>query len=529
MSPPAAPAPAPASEPDAAGPNHSDGEKKSVDFDGSITPAPSATPEPRFSLTPEPFPPLKNKHLKHAHHHSVISTTSSYAAREKRFTWSSTFTDLEAQNEFDGDVEPPQKRFGIIRFAALNVYRRLFSLAFIGNIIPFIYLLVRGAAPLDLVNASAVNLAVCGLCRQPLVINALFLTFGSIPRTAPLRLRRLACKIFHLGGVHSGTGVAACLWYIGFAALYTYHFTASPVTIAALVLIWLVLAFLLAIIICAYPAFRFKRHDWFELTHRFSNWIILVFFWALLFLLASSEPSMGSFFLHLPAFWILIVLTVATIHPWVLLRRVPVVPEALSPHAVRLHFSHDTVNFGQGISVAKHPLADWHSFASFTDRHDSPDTKFSCLVSKVGDWTRGAINEQPTHLWKRGIPTYGIGYIFRMFPRIIVVTTGSGIGPCLSFLGDDNRPAMRVVWQTKSPMRTYGPRVLDLVKRMDPEPLILDTTHTGRVEMLPLVLKLVKEFDAEAVCVISNVKMTKNLVYALETRGIPAYGPIFDS
>ena len=88
---------------------------------------------------------------------------------------------------------------------------------------------------------------------------------------------------------------------------------------------------------------------------------------------------------------------------------------------------------------------------------------------------------------------------------------------------------MRVVWQTKSPMRTYGPRVMDLVKRMDPEPLILDTTHTGRVEMLPLVLNMFKEFEAEAVCVISNVKVTKSLVFELETRGIPAYGPIFDS
>ena len=466
--------------------------------------------------------------------HSASSSLSvSVSVNEKRLTYSSVVTDVEAQNNGgvqDGDGHS-QKRLGFVRYAALNVYRRLFSLAFIGNAVAFVLLMVKGAAPLDLVNASAVNLAVSGLCRQPLVVNALFLTFGSLPRSAPLRLRRLACKIFHLGGVHSGAGVASCFWYVGFAGVYTYH---SPVSsalhIAILVLIWLVLAFLLAIIVVAHPAFRTRHHDYFELTHRFANWLILLFFWVLVFLLASAQDlPTGAFLLHLPAFWILLLLTLATVHPWLLLRRVPVVPEPLSPHAVRLHFDHATVKFGQGISVAKHPLSDWHSFASFTDRFDTPSTKFSCLVSKAGDWTRGAIRDQPTYLWKRGVPTYGFGYVLRMFPKIIVVTTGSGIGPCLSFIDDDNRPAMRVVWQTKAPLATYGERTLDLVRRMDPDPVILDTSVTGRVEMLPVVLKLFEEFGAEAVCVISNAQMTRSLVYALESRGIPAYGPIFDS
>jgi hypothetical protein len=88
---------------------------------------------------------------------------------------------------------------------------------------------------------------------------------------------------------------------------------------------------------------------------------------------------------------------------------------------------------------------------------------------------------------------------------------------------------MRVVWQTKSPLQTYGQRTLDLVKRMDEQPVVIDTSVTGRVDMLPIVLRLYKEFAADAVCVISNPQMTRSLVYGLETRGIAAYGPIFDS
>jgi len=507
----------------------------------------------RFSISERPVPTTTHGH--HGHSNSVDSTISTNSTspilslseklaaatihKHKRnisdATFDSTFlADIEGQQT---ELEAyTQKRFGFIRYTALNVYRRLFSLAFMGNAIAFIIIMIKGATPMDLVNASAVNIAVCGLCRQPLVVNALFLIFGSVPRSAPMRIRRLACKIFHLGGVHSGTGVASSVWYIGFAALYTHEWRSTlpnptPISTTVLVLVWFVLAFLLSIIVVAHPTFRMKRHDWFELTHRFSNWIILILFWALLLMLSATDPhkSTGAFLLHLPAFWILIILTLATIHPWLLLRKVPVVPEPLSPHAVRLHFNHTDVVFGQGISVAKHPLKDWHSFASFTDRFDSPETRFSCLVSKAGDWTRSAIAEQPTYLWKRGVPTYGFGYVMRMFHRIIVVTTGSGIGPCLSFIEDDNKPLMRVIWQTKAPLKTYGPRTMDLVRRMDPDPVILDTSLGGRTDMLPYVLRLYEEFGAEAVCCISNPKMTKKIVYGCELRGVPAYGPIFDS
>ncbi|KAK4234633.1 hypothetical protein C8A03DRAFT_18508 [Achaetomium macrosporum] len=506
-------------------PNHAHTRTKSTDSvhppstmygkrDGSSSSTSSVTEETRYAASPPVSTIAEEKGQAHA--------------------YSETWADPEAQHAEADSFS--QKRFRFIRYTALNVYRRLFSLAFVGNGIAFIILMAKGATPLDLVNASAVNLSVCGLCRQPLVINMLYLIFGSMPRSAPMRLRRLACKIFHFGGVHSGTGVAACIWYIGFAGLYTHSFKPSPTSIAVLALIWLVLALLLAIILVAHPTFRAKRHDYFELTHRFSNWLVLALFWTLLFLLASQEQekspstSIGTFLIHLPTFWLLLLLTLATVHPWLLLRRVPVVAEPLSPHAIRLHFSHTTVKFAQGISVARHPLADWHAFAGFTDQFDSPaTTKFSCLVSRAGDWTRDTITTLPTHLWTRGVPTYGFGYVCRMFERIIVVTTGSGIGPCLSFMWDKNRPAIRVVWQTKSPLKTYGQRTLDLVKRMDERAVVIDSSVSGRVDMLPIVLRLYKELGAEAVCVISNPAVTKGLVYALERRGIAAYGPIFDS
>lgn len=117
----------------------------------------------------------------------------------------------------------------------------------------------------------------------------------------------------------------------------------------------------------------------------------------------------------------------------------------------------------------------------------------------------------------------------KLYRRMILVTTGSGIGPCLSYLASKDRPDMRVIWQTRNPKKTYGQGVMDLVHQMDSEPVILDTSAGGRIDMLPYVIKQYKEFNAEIVCIISNPVMTKKMVFELERRGILAMGPIFDS
>jgi NAD(P)H-flavin reductase len=151
------------------------------------------------------------------------------------------------------------------------------------------------------------------------------------------------------------------------------------------------------------------------------------------------------------------------------------------------------------------------------------------VVSKAGDWTADTIQNPPAYLWKRAVLMRGVGYGMRVFNRIIIVTTGSGIGPCLGFLGDENRPLIKVIWQTRTPVKTYGQGVMDLVHQMGPDPIIFDTSRDGRVDMLPTVRQQVTEFGAEAVFVISNPAMTKKVIYEFESQGIPAYGPIFDS
>ncbi|KAJ5098545.1 hypothetical protein N7532_005546 [Penicillium argentinense] len=418
-------------------------------------------------------------------------------------------TDLEAQA-----IQGRPKRLANLRYATMTLYRRLFSVVILANIGVFAWVMVADRKLVALVNATAANLLACGLARQPLVVNAIFFIVCCIPRSAPFPLRRWAAKAYHYGGVHSGCGIAALVWYLGFIGLMsqqywtpsaptaagaagaaTVSFSAAPVILAYIVLVLLV-----AIPVVAHPTFRAKRHDYFELTHRFSGWLVVALFVALLLVFSheisqAEGVSLGRFLVSLPAFWFLVVTVAAIVHPWLLLRKVPVRAEVLSTHAVRLHFNYRPTTF----------------------------------VSKAGDWTADCIQNPPTHLWKRGVRITGFAYAMRVFRRIIVVTTGSGIGPCLSFLGDDNRPALRVVWQTRAPLKTYGQDVLDMVHQMDPSPIVMDTNECGRIDMVPMVQRQVKQFEAEAVCVISNPMLTRRIVYELEARGIPAYGPIFDS
>lgn len=365
----------------------------------------------------EQAPPLEDNKKSEA----IVQTT------EHQNTSSDSFnTDLEKQEE---EIQPRPGWYSFLRYTALNTYRRLFSLVFIGNAIAFIIIMVRDAQLLDLVNAAAINLCICGLARSPFVINTLFVTAGKIPRSTPIRLRTLAAKVFHFGGVHSGCGVASAIWYTAFVGKVTYDYIHGNIpqgslNIAVVVLAYLIMVLLCAIIVAAYPAIRFKYHDYFEAVHRFSGWAVILIFWALLLTFASEQkPSMGHFLIQQPAFWIIIIITAAVIQPWAMLRKVKVEPQVLSTHATRLHFDFTSTKFGQGISISRHPLKDWHSFASFPDKFDHSQTKFSLVVSKAGDFTGDIIANPPTHIWKRSVPAYGFGCEFTSYFAVPVFSS----------------------------------------------------------------------------------------------------------
>ena len=428
-----------------------------------------------------------------------------------------------------------------LRFQLLSIYRRLFSLVFLGNLTALFILLIRkrpwGWPRIsDVGTAVAANLAVAILIRQEHVVNLLFSIFCSFPLSAPLWIRKWSAKIYHLGGVHSGCAIAALCWYLVLTATVTrdyvvlsqHEMVREP---AVIVVTYLILALLVAIILTAMPQFRFRYHNGFESMHRFGGWGTLVLLWLQVLFLSDATRkfipgvSVGHAVATNPSFWLILAATCSIIYPWLRLRHVTVNSQVLSDHALQLDFNYTTSGVGSAVRLSDRPLKEWHAFAAFS----KPDTPgFSVVVSNAGDWTRKQIERPPTKMWVRGIPTSGVLRVAIAFKRIVLVATGSGIGPCLSVIYSRKVPC-RVLWSTPHPLETFGSEITKAVVEADPEAVIHNTRTMGKPDMVALAYRLYVESQAEAVVVISNPTLTKKVVYGMESRGVPAYGPIWDS
>ncbi|KAL9123546.1 MAG: hypothetical protein Q9217_007028 [Psora testacea] len=437
----------------------------------------------------------------------------------------------------------PQKRATPVsrrlRHQLLNAYQRLFALIFTGNMAALITVIVinRDAKPFGpslatVATATASNITAAILMRQEYVINGLYTILCWTPHWLPLRIRRTIAKFYHFGGVHSGCAVSATVWFAMHTILLTEQYVNGDFRNKATMTVTYCLVVLL-ILICffAVPRFRFTSHNTFEAFHRYGGWLAVALFWVEIMLVAvaqsrgSDADSLGIVVIRTPPFWLLVVITFFIILPWARLRKVQAWPEILSGHAVRIHFNYAKIGAVLGIRIANSPLHEWHPFATIPEADGS---SFSIIVSDAGDWTRKQITKPAYSYWIRGIPISGVLRMACVFKRVIVVTTGSGIGPCLSLLIAHPLPC-RILWSSPDPLQIYGEGTIQAVMNSDPDAMIINTRATGRPDMVGLTYHLYKESNAEAVFIISNISLTQKVVYAMESRGIPAYGPIWDS
>jgi hypothetical protein len=437
----------------------------------------------------------------------------------------------------------PEKRYHHvmrnIRWTVFSVYRRLNILVLTANITAIIGLGTQhkllSMSPEGAATAVSTNLTVAILIRQELVINALFWSFGKMPQSFPLRIRRVAAKIYHLGGVHSGAAMSATLWFSFFNNSIVRAFRGGflqrhEIAVPAITVVLDVL--LLAIVVMAHPAIRARMHNMFELVHRFAGWAAVALFWVLFGLLADStahspanDVTLQQTIAYSPIFWTLLIATISIALPWVWLRKVPVQAEPLSDHAIRLHFTYTNLALCAAPRLSDNPLLEWHAFAGIPEEDGQG---FSVLVSRAGDWTSKLIRSPPTSLWVRGIPTMGVLHVAPIFKKMVLVATGSGIGPIMSLLNSRD-VSCRILWSTPDPETTYQSGVIETVRRADPEAIIINTSVSGRPDLVRQTYELYLSSQAEVCFVISNPKVTRRVVYALESRGVPIFAPIFDS
>lgn len=438
------------------------------------------------------------------------------------------------------DTLPPQqnKLRRMWRRPELMHYNRLIALVVLVNLVAFWYGLTQGhwwtaegIALNVLSNLVVINIGLAILVRQHYVINLFFKIATSAPTGWPLAIRWFLGKVYHFGGLHVGGAIMGTIWFAVFVvALTTHWLNGLPgVSLPTIAVTYTLLVLLLVIIALAMPSVRANHHDLFERSHRWGGWAALLLFWVQTFLFINDQRGAVPFveaLLSTPGFWALLVLTASIALPWLRLCRVPVQIENPSSHVALVRFDYGVTPFaGSSTAVSRSPLLEWHSFANVP----SPDEEgFRLTISRAGDWTGQLIDDLPSHVWVKGIPTAGVGNIDKLFKRVVWIATGSGIGPTLPHLLAQQVPA-RLVWSTRSPRQTYGDALMDEILSVQPDALIWDTNVNGRPDLVKLAYEAYQDFGAEAVIVISNKKLTWEVVYGLESRGIPAYGAIWDS
>lgn len=433
---------------------------------------------------------------------------------------------------YENDALPAQtqgKHIRNLRHRIFTLYRRLFGIVFTTNMAIFIWLCLTSADAQRIGGVVIVNLFCAILMRQDYVINAIFNTCCAVPQSWPLAIRRVCGRVYHIGGLHSGFAVSGVVWLVLFTGQATKQLLRrDKITVPTLLLTYLILVFLMGIAFLAYPTFRSKQHNKFEMAHRFLGWTATAMVWCQFVLLANDykgDNTLGTTLVHDAHFWLLCILTCSIILPWTRLRKVSVRSEVLSRHAVRIYFDYTTPISGSFVRVSDDPLFEWHGFATVPE----PGKKgFSLVVSRAGDWTAKQIDNPPSALWVRGVPTFGVLRIVPLFRRVVFVATGSGIGPCAPCVLEQRVP-IRLLWTSPNVRETFGDELVDSILEKSPGAVIYDTRKHGKPDMVKLTYRLVKEFNAEAVCIISNQKLTERVVYGMTSRGIPAFGAIWDS
>ncbi|KAH9480438.1 Adenylate-forming reductase 03009 [Psilocybe cubensis] len=451
------------------------------------------------------------------------SEVSSLSAAKPEYPWSG----------YQDDVIPSKTQGKLVRnlrHQIFTLYRRLFGVVFITNMAIFISVIFKGANAQQIATIVIANLFCAILMRQDYVINAFFNTFCAVPPSWPLAIRRVCARVYHIGGLHSGCATSGVVWLVLFTGQATKEMVQEQkISIPTIVITYCILTLLIGIVIFAYPTIRSKKHNTFEKMHRFLGWTATALVWCQFVLLTNDYKEegqrLGMVMIKSPPFWLLVILTGSIILPWVRLRKVPVRSVVLSNHAVRLYFDYVTPIPGSFTRISDDPLFEWHGFATVP----VPGEKgYSLVVSRAGDWTAKQIQNPPTHLWVRGIPTFGVLRIVPLFRRLVFVATGSGIGPCAPCILEKRVP-IRLLWTSPNVRETFGDEFVDAIVGASPDAMIYDTRAHGKPDMVKLTYRLVKEFNAEAVCVISNQKLTQKVVYGMMSRGIPAFGAIWDS
>merc|ERR1719384_2433353 len=338
-----------------------------------------------------------------------------------------------------------------------------------------------------------------------------------------------------IGGLHSSLGVTALVWNVIYAigAFIREGYVINMRSGTA----WCLPFLLLIICFSALPCIRHHCHNHFEILHRYLNWLALCLLITHLTLVIIHQAPTWQEGLQTTPSLFAIGLIILTVYPWVILHRIKgrdieIVPgnQATAfifpwwaPMGAVCKLSTDFVEFhimgitplpkcadrGHRCFVLMKSLGDWTS--SLNERAKVPglldDTTFYMSRIKPPNFTQGLFN------WR----------------RVFVLTTGAGIAPLIPYVvyTDYLQIAISMVWVARDHANNYPKFLVDI---LDPIPnvVLYDTTKMPRPNLCTMTVDKAREFNAEAVFIVSNPKMAYHVSNYVIKQGIPVFASNFD-
>ncbi|KAF8653301.1 hypothetical protein AX16_004001 [Volvariella volvacea WC 439] len=429
---------------------------------------------------------------------------------------------------------PRPKASRWIRFQLwFNTYRKFFTIVMLFNIVS----LVLAAAgvwqyPRQYTGAWVLgNLQVAILMRNELFGRLLYLIVNTLFAKWPPLSFRLGCTsvLQHLGGIHSGCATSGFIWLIfRIVLIFTNHKRSHDSVMIMGVITNVVVGISIA---SAFPWVRNTHHNVFERHHRFMGWLGLLSTWVFVVLGDSYDLDTRSWnpdgirIISQQDFWFAFGMTVFVLLPWFTIREVKVDVEIPSPKVVVLRFER---GMQQGLlaRISRGSIMEYHAFGIISEGRHAKEHYLICGVQ--GDFTRGLVENPPTHLWTRELKFAGVSNTSTLYRRGIRVCTGTGLGAALSTCLQS--PNWYLIWIGSDQEKTFGPTISGLIhNNLEGRVTLWDSKQRGgRPDTMKLIKEVYDSWGAEVVFITSNWQGNKEMMEGCKAAGIPAFGTLWD-
>ncbi len=302
------------------------------------------------------------------------------------------------------------------------------------------------------------------------------------------------------------------------------------------------IVFLLIVLLFSSLSFiRNRFHGYFEYSHRYISYIILILLLAYYFIIDIISLHFDKGIFYELDFYLILAIVILVIEPWLCLRKIDlIIASVTSRCTVLIRQGEPRIGTFSRFSIKDR---EFHSFAdSMWDLDDGRSMAF--FIAKVGDGTENlyrlcknklAHNEGKISLRFRRNRTKGFMSLVPSYSKVMLIATGGGIAPVIPVITLLDNTKIELLWITYDPELEFGHEFFSRLKyKCQQKNITLSILSSkllkdDRSLLTKQCVNLSLKSESEAVFIISNHLITIDLLWSFYKNKIRAYGATLDS